>query len=1076
MGELVDNPIGRIINDYELKELLGSGGQAAVYLASHIDPDVQHEVAIKIFNAAQSQDSDFMHRIKNEAMVVARLDNQNVVPLYNYHRETSGEICLFMRLMRGGSLSKRLRENGPLSIDEILVMLTRIASALTAAHQQRIIHGDVKPDNILFDQQNNIYLSDFGLSRQIRSSSNTDGSNDAGGTFGYIAPEQLMGANPKPQADIFSLGITLYECLTAERPSSDNWYQINSQQLEIVLPSIRNRRPELSPSLDEVIAKATKRDPSQRYDEVLKFVQDVVQALRNSLPASTDYERKRRSNYLSLDTGKIIHDYYRIRDKPRIGSNSIVYRAVDTRSKQEVVIKIIDVEHAQNADFVLHFRREALGIKAFKHSNIVAIITHWFDEDGSLYLVMPYLSGGSLSDRLRENGPLTIKEFIQITRQLSQALAAAHQRNIIHHDIRPANVLFDDKNNAYLVDFGLPKQHGESSNRVPSNGIGTPGYVAPEQFKEGISEPQGDIFSLAITLYECLTDHHPFAADRYQYIYQDGEIKLPKLRTRRPDLPVELDTIMRKAMRRDPTQRYDNALSFSETFIDALEKAPTLRKNPLRKKPTGLIDNIRHGQRPRVFISYRRKSSFWLALVLYEKLQNHGIDVFVDREKLDSTIGTPFAETLFQEIETRDVFICLLADGTLTSEWVKKEIERAHELKKPMIPVFQETFTKADAEVEPHVQALLDNHGVYAIDKSINDIIPKLAKAIKGFAPHSGRQWKYIAAAAVLMIFLIPAMVVLGANMLPKPLVGTDISEVETKTATQDVSPIPQPTAAPPTPTIASNTIEDTPTEELQPTTMPLPTDTPFQVVVLPTATLEPATDVPSATPVTPTFTETMTLTPTLEPVTTLPADTPIPAATLIPASARGVIPLHVSPSHFVVNMEVLSMAAGCSDTNGGKPCIDHSFYIGLHTVTNKQYRICERDAHICPVPANPSKFYNDLTQDERPVVNVTWKMAHQFCTSIGGRLPTEDEWAYAAVVIPDMGKPLDEWVGTIFEPVPNKDDVSGVQDTTIMVIRGDSANQGVGRLTQRDGELANLPNPAHGFRCAFSVDAANPG
>jgi formylglycine-generating enzyme required for sulfatase activity len=185
-------------------------------------------------------------------------------------------------------------------------------------------------------------------------------------------------------------------------------------------------------------------------------------------------------------------------------------------------------------------------------------------------------------------------------------------------------------------------------------------------------------------------------------------------------------------------------------------------------------------------------------------------------------------------------------------------------------------------------------------------------------------------------------------------------------------------------------------------------------------------------------------------------------------------MPVTVLNSNNRIRFEVLSIAAGCIDINAKPVCADQPFYITSGAIKNSEYRVCQQDARQCDLPYRPEISYNDRIKDPLPITNVTWKMAQNFCVKLGGTLPTETQWMIAANQITDMGQAINEWVATLFEADGNPDDVSGVNDASNMVIRGDAAHQGANRLTQREKDLAALPNENRGFRCVFRVSSGN--
>ena len=266
----------RIVRGYELRESLGAGGFGAVFRA--YQPVVGREVAVKIILPQYANQPDFVRRFEAEAQLVARLEHIHIVPLYDYWRDPGGAY-LVMRWLQGGSLRAKVR-NGPLPLFEIARLLDQIASALASAHRHGVIHRDLKPDNILLDDDGNAYLADFGIAKELGKKADTEDGEGISGSPAYLSPEQITGDMPTPQTDIYSLGVTLYELLIGETP----WPRLSAvdliaKHLHEPLPSLLLRRPDLPTRLDAVIQKATAKSPDQRYSNAPSLAVAFRQAI-----------------------------------------------------------------------------------------------------------------------------------------------------------------------------------------------------------------------------------------------------------------------------------------------------------------------------------------------------------------------------------------------------------------------------------------------------------------------------------------------------------------------------------------------------------------------------------------------------------------------------------------------------------------------------------------------------------------------------------------------------------------------------------------------------------------------------
>jgi serine/threonine protein kinase len=258
MDEANGTPFGR----YRLVELLGRGGMGEVWRA--FDTVTNRIVAIKVLPAQPGHNDEFAHRFRREAEAAARLDSPHVVPIYDYG-EIEGRLFVCMRLIEGRDLHSVLGQ-GPLEPARAVRIIEQVAKALNAAHKVRLIHRDVKPQNILLDDDDFAYLIDFGIARAADETRLTKYGN-AIGTFAYIAPERLgTGVEEDARADIYSLACVLYECLTGEPPfAGDTMARLAWAHVNTPPPRPSTARPKVPAQFDEVIAKGMAKHPDNRY-------------------------------------------------------------------------------------------------------------------------------------------------------------------------------------------------------------------------------------------------------------------------------------------------------------------------------------------------------------------------------------------------------------------------------------------------------------------------------------------------------------------------------------------------------------------------------------------------------------------------------------------------------------------------------------------------------------------------------------------------------------------------------------------------------------------------------------------
>jgi serine/threonine protein kinase len=266
------------IGRYDIKSMIGQGGMSAVYLG--YDPRSQREVAIKILPPYYLHAAKFRERFEREALMIALLEHPAIVPVYDMGEE-DGQPYIVMRYMSGGSLSDKLRR-GPIPLRECMEMYLRLAPALDTAHARGVTHRDVKPDNLLFDKYDNVFLSDFGLARlreTIGFANISDGS--VMGTPAYMSPEQIQGDREiDGRSDIYSMGVVLYQMLCGEVP----FYGTTAASVMMMhmvnpVPQIHDQNKSLPLGIQTVLDTAMAKNPDDRYQtagELARAIQAVT--------------------------------------------------------------------------------------------------------------------------------------------------------------------------------------------------------------------------------------------------------------------------------------------------------------------------------------------------------------------------------------------------------------------------------------------------------------------------------------------------------------------------------------------------------------------------------------------------------------------------------------------------------------------------------------------------------------------------------------------------------------------------------------------------------------------------------
>ena len=289
IGEIID---GR----YQLTRVVGSGGMATIYAA--IDLRLDRQVAVKIMHSHLAQDEQFVSRFIREAKAAASLSHPNIVAVLDQGWNQGGSPCVFivMELIEGATLRDYLIEQGSLSPERALSIITPVASALAAAHKLGIVHRDIKPENILVSKEGRIKIADFGLARgALLGNTMTAESSVILGSVSYLSPEQVQRGVADARSDIYSLGIVLFEILTGQKPyQGEDPVQVAIKHVNERVPAPSTLKPGLSVEIDQLVLSATDIDPDKRP-------RDAVVMLEKLRELSEKLDPRKRQLSLELD-------------------------------------------------------------------------------------------------------------------------------------------------------------------------------------------------------------------------------------------------------------------------------------------------------------------------------------------------------------------------------------------------------------------------------------------------------------------------------------------------------------------------------------------------------------------------------------------------------------------------------------------------------------------------------------------------------------------------------------------------------------------------------------------------------
>jgi len=279
-----DDLIGITLGHCVIEELLGQGGMARVYRGKQENLDRQ--VAIKVLPPYYAADPAFVERFKLEARAMAQLSHPNIVIVHDTGEE-NGRLYIIMEYIGGGTLKDKMAAGMPLR--EVTRIIREVASALTYAHSRGIVHRDVKPVNVLMDVSGRAVLSDFGIAKVLQTSAALTQSGAGVGTPEYMSPEQCRGSGTvDARADIYALGVMLYEMLTGHTPfEADNYTALAHSHIYEPVPPPSTLNPRVSPAVQSVVMKALEKNPADRFQKATDMAVALEQAVAAQTPVNT---------------------------------------------------------------------------------------------------------------------------------------------------------------------------------------------------------------------------------------------------------------------------------------------------------------------------------------------------------------------------------------------------------------------------------------------------------------------------------------------------------------------------------------------------------------------------------------------------------------------------------------------------------------------------------------------------------------------------------------------------------------------------------------------------------------------
>lgn len=288
----------RISDRYLILRSIGEGGMANVYLAH--DTILDRDVAVKVLRGDMSNDEKFVRRFQREALAASSLTHPNIVEMYDVG-EDKGNYFIVMEYVEGKTLKQLIKKRGTLTLSEAIDIMLQITDGISSAHDAYIIHRDIKPQNIMIKDDGQVKITDFGIAMALNSTQLTQ-TNSVMGSVHYLPPEQALGKGATIRSDIYSMGIMFYEILTGKLPfKGENAVEIAMKQIKDDLPSVKDQNSAVPQSVENIIIKATAKNPKNRYHDAKEMHEDLLTCL--------DEER--------LNEPKIVFEYPEHEEDPK---------------------------------------------------------------------------------------------------------------------------------------------------------------------------------------------------------------------------------------------------------------------------------------------------------------------------------------------------------------------------------------------------------------------------------------------------------------------------------------------------------------------------------------------------------------------------------------------------------------------------------------------------------------------------------------------------------------------------------------------------------------------------------------
>jgi serine/threonine protein kinase len=559
---------------YEILDIAGCSVLGMVYKARHLR--LNRIVLLKTISARAQNEPAKMARFRAEAEAAARLQHPNIVQIYDYG-EQSGQPYFSVEFVDGGTLAEKCLGTA-LPARQTADLIATLARAAHYAHEQGIVHSELRPFNVLLSNDGIPKITGFGLARLLEK--NRPELETTGAPLGlsnYMAPEQAEGRirDVGPATDVHALGAMLYELLTGQPPFLADTVLETLEQVRTMIPLAPCRlQPDISPDLEAICLKCLQKDPSQRHPSAAALAEALQRFLQTKLKSTEEFE---------------LFPGYEILEELGRGGIGIVHKARQVSLDRLVALKIF--HDWLTPKTLTRIKATYRAIARLQHPNIVQVYDCG-ERDGWLYVAEELVDGVSL-DQKSAGAPQPPREAAHLIATLAEAIHHAHQHGVIHRNLKPRVVLLTRLNNPKISSFELAKLVGEPAQEpeAEESYSGTPLYMAPEQAAGSFDEISSatDVYTLGNLLYQLLTGKPPFASENALNLLEEVRSQPPvPPRRLNPHVPLCLELICLKCLQKEPGKRYGSAGELARELRHFLEGKPFF------DLPRRLWQQIRH--------------------------------------------------------------------------------------------------------------------------------------------------------------------------------------------------------------------------------------------------------------------------------------------------------------------------------------------------------------------------------------------------------------------------------------------------------------------------------------------------